>query len=978
MRIVDAPALLEIEEVGQRLTLADAPPGAITIPQPLRYGWHWISAQDGDVITLGRDDLDSRALGAAKVTLHCSVTPEVKSRLEWLRKMGELATMLDTPTDQEHLARLLGAIQSLKAEAGDATARAIALHSFAEALATNSRSEEAVRAFEMAERAWVSLGDNNRTLAAHLGRVGEMLAVAEYRRVLDMTQDVTALNGAQSYLTARLGNERCLSLQALGRLHEASDCFEWLLATYQALNERGEYLVAAQNFAALQRDRGNLQAAEDLGVRCLAIVSGVDATMMRGRLHLMLADISLRRGRIGEALAHANAALDQFEHAQSGALRWQANALLVIASLYSQLGADDEAYGFLNDAVKRLAPLGAPNRMAAAMNVFADIETNGRRLQSALLWRRAAEETYAQLKMLPSYESTRSKRLHLQIELGDFAQAKHDIAEHYGDYPLDAGMNLMLEAELALHENRPADALHAINELAHMPLSLRNQISAAQVEAKYWMRRGNAEAAQQRLLAQARRIAALAPRTGNPILRYVVTRQALTLRRTAVLAALEPTQRTDTAARINAMWTWVALNASGRQSTDTATLPAAVGKFDHALAWELLVPRPTVGAPPETATQRELLSLLARPERHSTEVKGRVNTSALLAFQHTLDAEAAFLAYLDGATRGALLWVTRDRVELIDAASPDKVRGGVLALRELMRSPNSSVTEIEVAAQDLSAQLLGAMPLTQPARHLYILAEEPLNGVPWDVLTWPGASSFLVDTTTIELVRLDATGRDAESPSPRSLQVMVAAQESDHSMLPPLAAAEAEAAAISNAVSRSAISLQTPPATRMSLMSALQQPGAWVHIAAHGLAQPQRIGYAGIWLEPTGDEKIPTFLSWIDILDSGVNADLVVLNACQLGDSGTAVNGNLSFADAVSRAGAKHVVAALWPISDAAAALWVPAFYSAITSDPHHDAAHALRAAQLRLRESRAFRHPFFWAGMQTIDLMPIGSGAAH
>jgi CHAT domain len=138
----------------------------------------------------------------------------------------------------------------------------------------------------------------------------------------------------------------------------------------------------------------------------------------------------------------------------------------------------------------------------------------------------------------------------------------------------------------------------------------------------------------------------------------------------------------------------------------------------------------------------------------------------------------------------------------------------------------------------------------------------------------------------------------------------------------------------------------------------------------------------GIWLEPTGDEKIPPFLNWIDILDSGVNADLVVLNACLLGDSGTAVNRNLSFADAVSRAGAKHVVAALWPASDAAAALWVSAFYSAITADPHHDAAQALRAAQLRLRESRAFRHPFFWAGMRTnrspVDWIGCGALATN
>ena len=101
------------------------------------------------------------------------------------------------------------------------------------------------------------------------------------------------------------------------------------------------------------------------------------------------------------------------------------------------------------------------------------------------------------------------------------------------------------------------------------------------------------------------------------------------------------------------------------------------------------------------------------------------------------------------------------------------------------------------------------------------------------------------------------------------------------------------------------------------------------------------------------------------MLDNGVRADLVVLDACQLGDSGSAVSGNLSFADAVSRAGAKDVVAALW----------VPAFYRALVGDPRHDPAEALRSAQLRLRETRAFTHPFFWAGMQTIERLPLAPG---
>jgi hypothetical protein len=55
-------------------------------------------------------------------------------------------------------------------------------------------------------------------------------------------------------------------------------------------------------------------------------------------------------------------------------------------------------------------------------------------------------------------------------------------------------------------------------------------------------------------------------------------------------------------------------------------------------------------------------------------------------------------------------------------------------------------------------------------------------------------------------------------------------------------------------------------------------------------------------------------------------------------------------------------------MSDAASAIWVPTFYSALVVDPAHDDATALRAAQMRLRESRMFRHPFYWSGLETFS----------
>jgi len=296
-------------------------------------------------------------------------------------------------------------------------------------------------------------------------------------------------------------------------------------------------------------------------------------------------------------------------------------------------------------------------------------------------------------------------------------------------------------------------------------------------------------------------------------------------------------------------------------------------------------------------------------------------------------------------------------------------------LRELVRSAGVPVADIRASAKELSARLLGAITVAQPPRHLYVLAEEPLNGIAWSALPWPGHDEPLVESTAVSLVRLSPETAISEQSSarlPRNLRVVVAAQGSE-SPLRSLAVASVEAVQIRKALGDEGLRVdERSHATPQALLELLDESAAWVHVAAHGTARPERIGYAGIWLETAPQEATPAFLGWLDVLDNGVRADLVVLDACQLGDSGSAVSGNLSFADAVSRAGARQVVAALWPVSDAASALWVPAFYRALADDPGHAPAQALRAAQLRLRGTRAFAHPFFWAGMQTIERLPL------
>jgi len=194
--------------------------------------------------------------------------------------------------------------------------------------------------------------------------------------------------------------------------------------------------------------------------------------------------------------------------------------------------------------------------------------------------------------------------------------------------------------------------------------------------------------------------------------------------------------------------------------------------------------------------------------------------------------------------------------------------------------------------------------------------------------------------------------------------VVAAQRDGASAVLPTLFNAEAEPAEIRQAAPGLVVTVdEASSASRESVLALLDRPASWVHVAAHGSAEPNRLGYAGMWLDPPAEGRDPEFLSWLEVLDRGVRSDLVVLNACSLADTGDASRNNLSFASAIAQAGAHQVVAALWPLSDSAAATWVPAFYAALMADPRHDAAGAIVAAQRALRGSRLFRHPFYWAG---------------
>jgi CHAT domain-containing protein len=111
-----------------------------------------------------------------------------------------------------------------------------------------------------------------------------------------------------------------------------------------------------------------------------------------------------------------------------------------------------------------------------------------------------------------------------------------------------------------------------------------------------------------------------------------------------------------------------------------------------------------------------------------------------------------------------------------------------------------------------------------------------------------------------------------------------------------------------------------------------------------------------------------------EIADLKINANLVVLSACNTGAAGGIRFGGGALeglADAFFNAGAHAVLASHWEVPSAATQALMTNTFATLAKDPNHDAAEALRQAQLALIAQGATAHPFNWAAFTL-----IGGGA--
>ena len=138
-----------------------------------------------------------------------------------------------------------------------------------------------------------------------------------------------------------------------------------------------------------------------------------------------------------------------------------------------------------------------------------------------------------------------------------------------------------------------------------------------------------------------------------------------------------------------------------------------------------------------------------------------------------------------------------------------------------------------------------------------------------------------------------------------------------------------------------------------------------IHLATHGLFDDIQGLNSSIALAPGNkdNEKSDGLLTAGEILDLKLNAELVVLSACDTGRGQISGDGVIGLSRSLISAGVPSVLVSLWAVPDAPTAELMTEFYQNLQKSP--DKAQALRQAMLTTMKQHP--NPVDWAAFTLI-----------
>jgi CHAT domain-containing protein/tetratricopeptide (TPR) repeat protein len=385
------------------------------------------------------------------------------------------------------------------------------------------------------------------------------------------------------------------------------------------------------------------------------------------------------------------------------------------------------------------------------------------------------------------------------------------------------------------------------------------------------------------------------------------------------------------------------------------------------------------------------------------------------------DDQTTLLEFSLGPQKSYVWVVTRTEFSSYELPAEGEIEATVRKLYSSLtrREPaNAQATEsgpkLSSQISELSKTLLGPFADKLKSNRLLIVADGPLQHIPFQTLTvpidktqpgtgleeralildheivyQPSASALLLfqgesanrqptgNTVAIladpvfevddARVKTKVGGvASPDSPGKHEVSKVLRDVGLDGQTIPRLFASRSEADAIMKAVpwftGYKALDFE---ASRATAMGSDLSKYRIVHFATHAFLDDQSPELTGIVLSMVDEkgQRQNGYLRLSDIYGLKLPVDLVVLSACQTG-LGKDVKGEglIGLTRGFMYAGASGVVASLWKVDDEATAELMKHFYEALFDKGLTPAA-ALRDAQLALRQQKRWQEPYYWAG---------------
>jgi CHAT domain-containing protein/23S rRNA A2030 N6-methylase RlmJ len=386
--------------------------------------------------------------------------------------------------------------------------------------------------------------------------------------------------------------------------------------------------------------------------------------------------------------------------------------------------------------------------------------------------------------------------------------------------------------------------------------------------------------------------------------------------------------------------------------------------------------------------------------------------------KHLLDENTLLLEYALGEQKSFVWAVTPDSVKTFELPGRATIEQEAKRFYQLLTEPGTSVlnetlaqrkerldhaeSDFPKAAANLSRMLLQPLAAELKQKRLVIVADGVLQYLPFSALTLTdGGRPLIVDHEIVTLPSasvLAVLREELEQRKPASKLLAVLADPvfsaNDSRLGQATKIAEPANHSAATDVQRSAIESGLGGLVRLRFsrqeaeeiarlaggkrnLKALDFSASRslvtkdnlsdyriVHFATHGLINNQNPDLSGVVLSLVDEQGRPQngFLRLYDIYNLKLDADLVVLSACQTA-LGKDIKGEglVGLTRGFMYAGAPRVVASLWRIDDRATADIMKRFYEAMLKDGMRPAA-ALRAAQISMSQDKRWHSPHYWA----------------